>query len=548
MIIDEQDVAQVAAAMLSVHQSDLARLRKIDNYISGKHAPPYVPTKGATQEYRWIKQRSVRNFLPLILSVISQNLHVDGYRRSDAPVDATGFGTEPDPSWDAFRANRMISRQHGIHRATLKHGVSYVTVMPGTMAVGEEQKQMPVINPVSAGRMSALYADAVNDEWPQLAVEVTQLNDSAAPGKVRTMVTVYDDDQRYILMSQSGSNAALPLEIADSDDPYLNGKSPVASHGLGVCPVVRFLHEYDLDGENVSGEIEPLIVIQDQINFDTFNLMMAEQFASFRQRWVTGIAAVDEQGRAAEPFRPGIDRMFASDDAATKFGEFDATPLQPYIDSREAGIRHMSTISQVPPFHLLGQIANLSAEALAAASDGLSRKVDEEKAMLTDSWRNTFRLCSKAAGDTDGWNDLNGVVVWRDTSPRSFAATIDALGKVAQMLGVPVEELWARVPGVTADDVDAWRQARARALAQATADQAAKTALAVAAQQLASPYPPQPGAGGTPPGPGMGPAPNGQQGPAGPQGGPPPENPAIAAAQKMLAAPAPKGPGGKPPR
>jgi hypothetical protein len=188
--------------------------------------------------------------------------------------------------------------------------------------------------------------------------------------------------------------------------------------------------------------------------------MMAEQYQAFKQRWVTGMAPSDESGRPKPPFQPGVDRVFAAEDPATKFGEFNETHLQPYIDSREAGIRHMSTISQVPPYHLLGQIANLSAEALAAARDGLDRKIEELQAILTDPWRNSFRLNALASGDKQGWNDLNGEVVWRDTSARAFSATIDGLGKAAQMLGIPVEELWRLIPGATADDVNAWVRAK----------------------------------------------------------------------------------------
>lgn len=114
----------------------------------------------------------------------------------------------------------------------------------------------------------------------------------------------------------------------------------------------------------------------------------------------------------------------------------------------------------MPPYHLLGQIANLSAEALAAARDGLDRKVEELQSTLTDPWRNSFRLNALAAGDKKGWADLNGEVVWRDTSARAFSATIDGLGKAAQMLGIPTEELWRLIPGATADDVNRWVQAK----------------------------------------------------------------------------------------
>jgi hypothetical protein len=236
---------------------------------------------------------------------------------------------------------------------------------------------------------------------------------------------------------------------------------------MSVCPVVRFLYEVDLDAEeDCVGEIEPIMPIQDQINFDTFNLMISTQFAAFRQRYVSGMAPVDESGNEQAPFRPGVDRVWASDDPATKFGEFGETALQPYSSVREDGIRHMSTICQVPPYHLLGQVANMSAEALAAARDGLDRKIEEHQANLTDPWRNVFRLTNLARGNKDGWNDLFGTVAWRDTSARAFGATIDGLTKLAQMLGVPSEELWARVPGATADDVASWQLAAQRDKAQ----------------------------------------------------------------------------------
>ncbi|HWI66843.1 MAG TPA: phage portal protein, partial [Nitrospiraceae bacterium] len=302
------------------------------------------------------------------------------------------------------------------------------------------------------------------------------------PQNQRVIVTLYDDIARYILTSQEGgatqSASQINLEMAMPGDPFLNGLSPYAEHGMDICPVSRFLYEVDLDGEvDCQGEVEPIIPIQDQINFTTFNEMMAEQYEAFKQRWVTGMAPVDEEGKEKAPFRPGVDRVWAAEDPATKFGEFGATELAPYSGSREDGIRHMATITQVPPYHLLGQIANLSAEALAAARDGLDRKVEELQSTLTDPWRGVFRLSALAAGDKEGWNDLSGEIVWRNTSARAFAATIDGLGKAAQMLGIPVEELWTLIPGATADDVNRWVQAKQAKNAEQVVKDAISSAL-----------------------------------------------------------------------
>jgi len=501
LIINQGELTQLATSAMLEREQEQRRLERISDYVRGKQDRPYTP-KGVNAEYRWIAKKAKRNFLRLVISVVSQNLHVDGYRPTGSTANQALGPQRPEPEWDAFRANRMISRQHGVHRSVIKYGSAYAVVLPGQMATDEERQgdSVPVIRPVSPRRMTAFYADDVDDEWPQFAIEVRMVD--LPRQKSMVYVSVYDENKRYILSSQAGGRTQLNLELADPEDPLLSGQAPVSSHDLGICPVVRFLYEADLDGEDdCSGEVEPLMPLQDQINSTTFNLMISEQFAAFRQRWVSGMAPVDEEGREQAPFRPGIDRVWAAEDAGTKFGEFGETALAPYSAVREDGIRHMSTISQVPPYHLLGQIANLSAEALAAARDGLDRKIEELQALLTDPWRNVFRLTSLAQGDKEGWNDLFGTVLWRDTSARAFGATIDGLTKAAQMLGVPEQELWARIPGVTADDVAAWRLAKQREEARALVQQA------VAASQ--EPAPGLPPGSGTPGNPGPAPAASG---------------------------------------
>ena len=468
-------VVEMAKQFLALRGSEQKRLERISKYVRNKHDPIYTP-KGASTEYRWLARKCHHNFLPLVVAVVSNNLHVDGYRPTGALTTDTASSPDDDPVWSAFRANRMISRQHGVFRAVAKYGCGYVTVLPGTMGNPDIPNSVPVVRPVSPRRLTALYADEVDDEWPQFSVEEKLIADRTAPGKQRRLVTVMDDTNRYILTTEGDSTRT--LDFAQADDPLLNGKQAIMAHGMGLCPVVRFTSESDLDGEtDCSGEVEPLIEIQDGINFDTFNLMLAEQFAAYRQRYISGMSPVDEEGRPTRPFDPGVDRVWTAEDATTKFGEFDVTPLQPYLDTREAGIRHMAIIAQVPSYALLGALINLSGDAMAAARDGLDRKIEELQSTLTDPARNVFRLIGKAQDDTDTWDDLTGTIVWRDTSARAFAATIDGLGKAAQMLGVPVTELWRRIPGVTADDVNAWIAATEQKDALAELDKIYEAAL-----------------------------------------------------------------------
>lgn len=477
---NSQDIPQLARKILAIRGNEQRRLKRISKYMRGHHDSVYVP-HGAREEYRWLLKRSIVNFLPLVVSTISQNLHVDGYRPSaaanvvdDVTVaveaahaalaggDAEGATailarakaaqaqaqSQPDDGpWRIWQANRMGSRQHGLHRSVVKYGISYTVVLPG--------EPLPVIRPVSPRRLTALYADDVDDEWPIYAVEETVVN---APGGARRIVRLYDDANVYTLTGKANSPE---LFWPNPDDPVLmQGTQTVAEHDLGVCPVIRFLHEVDLDGEmDVSGVVEPLITLQDQINTTTFNGLMSQQYAAFRQRWVTGMVVTDEDGNPREPFRAGVDRLFTAEDADTKFGEFGQTDLSGFLKSAEASISHMSTICQLPPYYLLGQTVNLSADALTASRDALDRQVEELQAVLTEPYKQTLQLASQAAGDAAGFSDAAAVIVWRDTGGRAFAGTVDALGKLAQMLGVPATELWQRVPGTTADDIARWKAA-----------------------------------------------------------------------------------------
>lgn len=429
MVMSNDVAVSTARRLLKLRESEQPRLQRIKNYMGAKHDSVYVP-KGARAEYRWLVERAKVKILPLIVTVVAQNLYVDGYRPAGKDENAS--------PWGVWQANRLDARQHGVHRAALTYGAAYTLVMPG--------KPVPVITPFSPRRMTAVYADPVNDEWPIFAIEDRLEN--TADGQ-RRVVRVYDDQARYTLRGK-----------ADGSELAMDGDNAVMTHGLGVCPVVRFVNTEDLDGDGVLGEIEPLIDAQDQLNMTTFNLLMAQQYSAFRQRYVTGmVPPQDGNGNPTEPFRARVDGLFVAEDPETKFGEFGATDLGGYLNSREATIRHISTLSQVPPYHLLGQMVNLSAEALAAARDGLDRKIDERESLFGESWEQTLRLAALAANDVDAWNDTAAQVVWRDTSARSLAQTVDALGKLVTMLGVPPQELWERVPGVTQTDVKRWKTA-----------------------------------------------------------------------------------------
>lgn len=437
MALTDAQAPDMARKLLERREGEQHRLNKIAAYVRGRQDSVYVP-RGAQQEYRWLIRRAKVNILPLVVTVVAQSLFVDGYRPDRSAENAR--------AWEWWQANRMDGRQHGLHRAALKYGISYCLVLPGRLD-DEPDSRVPVITPKSPRRMTAYYADPVEDEWPLYAVEVRAENQP--DGKAKRIVRLYDDQRRFTLVGDGEPGSSLALD-----------EGGVEEHGLGVCPVARYLSGDDLDGDDcVRGEVEPLFDVQDQLNATVFGRMMAEQYAAFRQRWAAGLVAEDENGRPQAPFQAAVDRLWVTENKDAKFGEFSATDLDGYLKSAEETIRHIATISQTPPHHLLGAMTNLSADALNSARDGLNSKVAEYKSIFGEGHEQTLRLAALAAGDEEGWRDTSAQIVWRDTESRSLAQTVDALGKLTQMLQVPPEELWEKVPGVTKQDVDRWRAA-----------------------------------------------------------------------------------------
>lgn len=418
MALSEPQAKEWVEELVEIRNKESERLDVLRKYWRGKQPGPIKIPTGSPREIRHLVDMSRINIVALPVDVIGQALFVDGYRQSDSNVN--------EPVWAAWQANKMDARQTPVHRAAIAYGASYCTVLPGD--------PVPVIRGRSPRQLTVAYAG--DDDWPAYALERRR----GLRGKITWRLL---DEQAVYTFSEDLREARGGRELVKTEE-----------HDFGVCPVVRFRNTGDLDEEDeVIGEIAPLMPLQDQMDFTTFGLLVTQHFQAFKQRYVMGWVGAGEKDKAVA----AASRLWVFDDPDTKVGEFGQTDLTGYLESREATLQNMATISQTPPHMLLGKMINLSAEALAAAEAGQQRKVGQRETGMGESWEQVFELCGLAMGE-----DVadSAQVRWRDTEARSLASTVDALGKMAQMLGVPPEMLWEKIPGWTQQDVE-----RARKLA-----------------------------------------------------------------------------------
>ncbi|MEW1546871.1 phage portal protein [Streptomyces tsukubensis] len=417
-------------------EKDHKPLSIIDRYTRGLHTAPYIPRK-ANPEFKELVKRSVHNLIPLLVDAPTNALSVEGYRRPDV----TGNPAE----WRHWQRNRMDQRQALVHRAAIETGQAYVSVTPSVL-----DPKAPEIRAYHPMKLFAGYDDPVFDAYPMYALYI---ENNVYSEKEPTRARYWDDQMVY--------------------DLVLGGKEPEIvnkrAHGLGVCPVVRFTPKMDLTGR-VAGMVEGIIPYQNKLNQMFLSLLIAQHYTGFAIRTATGLSPVervDEHGMPilgedGQPtFVPPVldpSTMLVSPSPETRFGQLPAAPTGEFLDAIELTTRHMCAVTETPPHYLLsGKLANLSADALAAAESAFQRKIDEIRNSFGESWELVLRLCALVSGDQTGYEVEDAQVQWADKGNRSLAQAVDAGLKLTQM-AVPVDLVLAKIPGFSQQDVDLVRE------------------------------------------------------------------------------------------
>jgi len=446
--------------MMSILDGDRrGMLLRLDAYNRGIHDDPWMPDN-ADREYQMLAERSKTNIIPFLINTPAQALYVDQFRRGSSGTSeaTTSDVSAVQPEWEHWEQSNLGSRQHAVYRGALGFGHSF------TVTAFDAQKRLKTRG-LSPLRTTALFADPANDIVPVHSLTITKWpsgeGDKITPGTA----IAWDEDTEYAVTFKGlGVSEGLTVKKA--------GK-----HGANENPVTRFVAFVDLEGRT-TGVVEPMLDLQNRLNQTVFDLLVVQSYASFKVRTVTGMAPpvkmvpvyeggdivgwepqIDENTGKMIPDQVNINarRWMWAEDENVKFGTLDETPLDGFISAIDLAFRHIAALGQVPPHHLLGQIANLSAEALVAAETALERKVQEFKSSFGESWERVFRLAMAMLGE-QGADDFTAEVIWRDMEQRSLAQAGDALGKLRESLGIPARGLWARVPGATATELRRWEE------------------------------------------------------------------------------------------
>lgn len=373
--------------------------------------------------YRWSD-----NMCKLVVQALEERLTVQGFN--------FGGPRASDAAWAIWQRNSMDAQSAKAHHEAILKGTCSVIVAPGKNgAIIRVQKPEDVVV-------------AYGDDPLERAVAMKRW--TTLDGQLLAQLYYPDRIEKY--------RARIDATPTVWDRRTVPGEPWPAPHDLQVVPVIPLINDPNLDNQGTS-EIAAMLPLQDALNKVFVDLLVASEYAAFRQRWATGLEIpVDpDTGKSVEPFKPSVEHVWSTAATDAKFGDFDQTDVRGMIQAIETIIQHIATQTRTPAHYLLGQSGTFpSGESMEATETGLVAKAWQVTRNFGDPWEETMRLSFRAEGKMTQANQTRAETIWKDPENRTESEHVDALVKMGA-LGVPNEVLWERW-GATPEDIEKWKE------------------------------------------------------------------------------------------
>lgn len=408
------DTLEILTAKLDESQSHLA---KLDAYFEGRQPAAFLSPK--SQEALGNKLRVLGvNFPKLLVNSVAERMQVTGFR-------AIGETDADDDLWRIWQANDLEAQAHLAHVDSLTYGRAFVTVWSGP--------EVPRVTVESARQMTAIHDPATG----AVRAAIKRWTDGR-----QHYAVVYEADR---ITRYAGKEHALTVtEVIPN--PLLE---------VPVVPIVNRSRLLDFDG---SSEMTDILDLTDGLAKIMSDAMVSSEYYARPRRWVTGLEIVeDDEGNAVNPFSDELGRLWQSENADTKFGQFDGSGLNGYGDLSAVLTQQIGAVSGLPP-HYLGLNGDQppSADAIRSAEASLVAKVIGKQRTFGRSWAKVADLITKVS---TGSNMRDFETVWSAPDTRTPAQVADAAAKLAG-IGVPLTSVLADPMGYSPSQIEQVMQAR----------------------------------------------------------------------------------------
>jgi hypothetical protein len=414
------------AAWLSVLEARLderwARPRTgmgiLDAYYEGDHRLAFATAK-FREAFGNLFGAIADNWMPLVVEAKVERLEVQGFR----------FGSETTAdtlAWDMWQANGMDEGSDLVHTEAVKLGEAYWLVEPPARG-SSDPPRITYEHP-----SQVIVACAPGDPRQRLAALKKWVGEDGY-----AYANVYTPNSIAKFRSQERPRIGQAIQWSRRSD------DPGGEHDLGV-PIIPIRNNPSMLHGGRS-DMAVALPLQDALNKLLSDMLVGSEYQAFPQRVLLGVEVPRDpntgQPVAAAQLQASQSRLWTFENENAKVTEFKAADLSAYVSSREHIAQGLNAKTRVPPHYTLGEMVNVTGDALTAAEAGLVSKVRRAMRPFGESHEEALRIGFLAMGDTERAAIVDSETIWRNPEWRSQAQAVDAGAKLAA-IGVPEEVVW----------------------------------------------------------------------------------------------------------
>jgi hypothetical protein len=345
-----------------------------------------------------------------------------------------------EKAWDLWEDNALDLVADEIHREMFKTGDGFAIVWP-------DEDGDPCVYPQLSHEMAVRYSSD-NPKKMEVAAKLWfELGDHKGKWYVRLNLYYDDHIEKYRTTRQVTTTTLSTVKpesftgYASPDDP--EGDQTQVDNPHGRIPVFHFpnrtVYRYGYS------DLMNVVPLQDALNKEICDMLVAGEFAAFRQRWVTGIEVEVDPTTGqpgAAPFEHGADRIFAVGDPDAKFGEFGEVDLTKFADVQDRFRAQIARVAAIPVHYFyMSSSVTPTGEALKIGEQRFEKRMKKAQSRCGKTWEDILQFALVISGDIDSIDadvDLNAV--WTEPSPRSDSERADVLLKKKE-IGVSMTQL-----------------------------------------------------------------------------------------------------------
>jgi hypothetical protein len=382
------------------------------NYYTGHHPLPWLAPQ-AREEFRRVLAMTRSNYMGLVCDALAEPITIEGFRfGEDEPSDRE--------AWRIWQANNLDSDSDQAILESFITGSSYLLVAPNpqddtTPRVWVEHPSQAIVEfaPGSARRDRSAGLKVWDDDWT---------------GEVHATLYLAEFIYKYRAKRPTVGMQQGPRwerrEIPQEDWP--------ARNPLGVVPLIELPNAPRLLTGGVS-ELADITDVQDRINKTLADRLITQDYGAFPQKWAVAWPQYqdDERTILTPPIDVGRDRMVTTEVAETKFGQWDAAPLDPYSAAKREDVKDIAARKRIPADYLLGELNNVNGATLVASRAGMVAVVRQRCRAFAESFEEAMRLALRTAG-RDVPTGMRMETVFSNPEFRTVAELTDATVKKLQ--------------------------------------------------------------------------------------------------------------------